>query len=237
MGSRRAMWAAAGGLRRSAVWGRAPRGRRPTVAPAKATPAEVDAAQFIAPRVEGELAFLLDGPPLGPHVTAQQVLAATEAVAPAMEIVTVGFRDWRIALPGTVADNASHGGFSLGPWSRRLHDQDLRTDGMLMEIDGRPAATGVGAAARASGGGGRVAADQALRPRRRDTARRHRALRRAGRDRPRAGRDDRHAASLRPRPTDRRIPLISFGIAGRSLSCTHAIGKLGVLTVRSNERE
>jgi 2-keto-4-pentenoate hydratase len=109
--------------------------------------AEVDAAVFVAPRAEGELAFLIGEPPPGPVITTQQALAATEAVAPAIEIVDSRIRDWRIKLPDTVADNASYGGFAVGSWSRALAYEDLRTVGMVMEVDGRPYSAGVGAAA------------------------------------------------------------------------------------------
>jgi len=109
--------------------------------------ATADASVFVAPRAEGELAFLIGDPPPGPVVTTQQVLAATEAVAPAIEIVDSRIRDWQIKLPDTVADNASYGGFAVGSWSRALAYEDLRTVGMMLELDGRPYSSGVGAAA------------------------------------------------------------------------------------------
>jgi 2-keto-4-pentenoate hydratase len=108
--------------------------------------ATADASVFVAPRAEGELAFLIGEPPAGP-VTVQQALAATEAVAPAIEIVDSRIRDWRIKLPDTIADNASYGGCAIGSWSRALAYEDLRTVGMMLEVDGRPYSTGVGAAA------------------------------------------------------------------------------------------
>jgi 2-keto-4-pentenoate hydratase len=109
--------------------------------------ATADTSVFVAPRAEGELAFLIGEPPPGPVVTIQQALAATEAVAPAIEIVDSRIRDWRIKLPDTIADNASYGGFAVGSWSRALAYEDLRTVGMMLEVDGRPYSTGVGAAA------------------------------------------------------------------------------------------
>jgi 2-keto-4-pentenoate hydratase len=109
--------------------------------------AAADASVFVSPRAEGELAFLIGEPPPGPVVTTQQVLAATEAVAPAIEIVDSRIRDWRIKLPDTVADNASYGGFAVGSWNRALAHEDLRTVGMMLEVDGQPYSSGVGAAA------------------------------------------------------------------------------------------
>lgn len=105
--------------------------------------AEVAAHTFIAPRVEGELAFLL-GADLGEGATPQGALAATEAVAVAIEIIDSRIQDWRLTIADTIADNASYGGFVLGPWSRETRHTDLGTVGMVMHQNGQVAATGVG---------------------------------------------------------------------------------------------
>lgn len=109
--------------------------------------AEVPAQLFIQPRLEGELAFLIGKPLAGPGVTLQAVLAATEAVALAVEIVDSRIEDWRIKLADTIADNASYGGFVVGSWDPSLREADLRTIGMLVHHNGRPAVEGIGAAA------------------------------------------------------------------------------------------
>ena len=49
-------------------------------------------------------------------MTVDDVLAATEAVAPALEIVDSRIADWRITLADTIADNASSGAVVLGDW-------------------------------------------------------------------------------------------------------------------------
>jgi len=115
--------------------------------PAPGGRGDVPADMFLQPRVEGELAFLLGELPVSETFSAQQVLAATEAVAPSIEIVDSRITDWRIKLADTVADNASYGGFLLGPWSRVLRDTDLRTIGMVVTQNGERVAEGVGAAA------------------------------------------------------------------------------------------
>ncbi|MFO7274165.1 MAG: 2-keto-4-pentenoate hydratase [Bacillota bacterium] len=105
------------------------------------------ASLFLQPRVEGEIAFLIGRRLQGPGVTLQEVLAATEAVAPAIEVVDSRIADWRITLADTVADNASFGAFTLGPWSRQWLHRDLRLTGMLVSHNGVEAVQGVGAAA------------------------------------------------------------------------------------------
>jgi 2-keto-4-pentenoate hydratase len=109
--------------------------------------AEAPIDVFLQPRVEGEIAFLIGETLDTPGVTPQQVLAATEALAAAIEIVDSRIDNWRIRLADTIADNASYGGLILGPWSRDLRKSDLRTLGMIMSHNGRPAVFGVGAAA------------------------------------------------------------------------------------------
>ncbi|MCW2986974.1 MAG: putative 2-hydroxypenta-2,4-dienoate hydratase [Conexibacter sp.] len=102
---------------------------------------------FLQPRIEGELAFLIGEPLNSPHVSPQLALAVTEAVAPSFEIVDSRIEDWRIKLADTIADNASYGGYTVGPWSRELRTRDLSSLGMRMSRNGDLVAEGLGAAA------------------------------------------------------------------------------------------
>ena len=115
--------------------------------PAKTGRTEIPTDAFLQPRVEGELAFLIGKPLEGANVTPQEVLAATEALAVSVEVVDSRIEDWRIKLADTIADNASYGGFTLGPWSRSLREADLRTLGMLIHQNGEPTVQAIGAAA------------------------------------------------------------------------------------------
>jgi 2-keto-4-pentenoate hydratase len=108
---------------------------------------EIPAADFLQPRVEGEIAFLIGKPLRGPNLTMQEVLAATEACALGIEIVASRIADWRIKLVDTIADNASYGGFTLGPWDSKMRDSDLAALAMTIHRNGTLAAEGVGAAA------------------------------------------------------------------------------------------
>jgi len=106
----------------------------------------VPASNFISPRIEGEVAFLFGKPLRSPNITPQDVLAATEACALGIEIVDSRIADWKIKFFDTIADNASYGGFTLGPWDKKLKGEDLAAIGMTISRNGELAAEGVGAA-------------------------------------------------------------------------------------------
>lgn len=110
----------------------------------------VSTAQLIAPRAEGEIAFVLKKDISGPSVTNADVLAATECVMPCFEIVDSRIRDWQIRIQDTVADNASCGLFVLGDQALSPRDVDLVTCGMVVEKNGALLSTGAGAAALGS---------------------------------------------------------------------------------------
>lgn len=121
------------------LWG----SRRLTTVGGRAT---VPAERFLQPRAEGEIAFLIgDEPPLGKTITAAEVLAATIAVAPAIEIVDSRIADWRITLADTIADNASFGAFAIGEWSESLSALALPEVEMRLTEDGKEVSAGVGA--------------------------------------------------------------------------------------------
>jgi 2-keto-4-pentenoate hydratase len=107
---------------------------------------ELPSDSFIQPRLEGELAFLIGRRLEGPNITLQDVLAATDAVAPAVEIVDSRITDYRIKITDTVADNASFGGFAVGPWRKDWREADLRLIAMLISQDGQSLSEGIGAA-------------------------------------------------------------------------------------------
>lgn len=72
---------------------------------------------FIQPRVEPEIAFKLrEALPTG-GCTAADVLAATEAIAPCIELIDSRIKDWNIGLIDTIADNASSAAFLVSDWS------------------------------------------------------------------------------------------------------------------------
>jgi len=104
----------------------------------------VPAARYCAPRIEPEICFRLAAPLRGPGVTVEDVLAATDAVAPALEIVDSRIRDWKITLADTVADNASSAGLVRGAWTPLAEAPDLATVVADLVVDGEPVASGSG---------------------------------------------------------------------------------------------
>lgn len=106
--------------------------------------------RLIAPRAEGEIAFVLEQDLKGPGVTASQVLEATAYVKPCFEIVDSRIADWKIRIQDTIADNASSGMFVLGRTPVKPQKVDFVTCGMVVWKNGEVLSTGAGAAALGS---------------------------------------------------------------------------------------
>jgi 2-oxopent-4-enoate/cis-2-oxohex-4-enoate hydratase len=106
----------------------------------------VDAKALIAPRAEAEIAFFLKFGLNGPGVTAADVLAATECIAPCFEIVDSRIEDWKIGIVDTVADNASCGVFVLGEARADPRDFDLPSLHVTVTKNGEPLSEGYGSA-------------------------------------------------------------------------------------------
>ena len=104
------------------------------------------ASGLIQPRAEGEIAFMLKSDLQGPGVTREDVLEATEWVAPCFEIVDSRIDDWKINIQDTVADNASCGVFVIGKKHTDPASLDLAAAAMQMTKNGQPAGSGLGSA-------------------------------------------------------------------------------------------
>lgn len=112
--------------------------------------ATIPAGRFIQPRIEAEIAFLMRAPLQG-CVTREQVLAATEWVAPSLEILDTRIvrRDEATGrartIVDTIADNAANAGIVLGRARHRPDATDLRRVGAIVSLDGTVEETGLGA--------------------------------------------------------------------------------------------
>lgn len=74
----------------------------------------VQGGRYLYPRVEVEVGFILADDLPGADCTEDDVLAATEALVPSIELIDTRITDWKIKLCDTIADNASSAGFVLG---------------------------------------------------------------------------------------------------------------------------
>ena len=113
---------------------------------------DIDIARtgLIQPRAEAEIAFILRDGLKGPGVTAEQVIAATEAIAPCFEIVDSRIRDWKIGIVDTVADNASCGVFVIGEARADPKGLDLPNLHVTVTKNGQPLSEGHGSAVQGS---------------------------------------------------------------------------------------
>jgi 2-keto-4-pentenoate hydratase len=92
----------------------------------------VAAGRVLQPKIEAEVAFLLDRDVDVEAPTVADVLRAVAYAMPALEIVGSRITNWDIGIVDTVADNASSGLFVLGGPVRRLDGLDLRALQMQM---------------------------------------------------------------------------------------------------------
>ncbi|WP_329791038.1 2-keto-4-pentenoate hydratase [Lentzea sp. DG1S-22] len=103
-----------------------------------------DASAYLYPRVEVEIAFLLARDLPGEGCTVEDVLEATEFVAPAIELIDSRIENWRIGLQDTIADNASSAGFVLGSGRVRPSEVDIDAVVATLRRNGEVVAEGRG---------------------------------------------------------------------------------------------
>jgi 2-keto-4-pentenoate hydratase len=107
---------------------------------------EIGRKQLIQPKVEAEVAFVLERDLDQERLTIADVLRAVAFALPAIEVVDSRITDWKIGILDTIADNASSGLYVLGATPKKLKDLDLRLAGMVMESAGEPISVGAGSA-------------------------------------------------------------------------------------------
>lgn len=113
---------------------------------------DIPIARFIEPRVEVELAFILKSRLSGPDCTVEAVLAATDWIVPAVEIIDARIRRVDPATGATrkvfdtIADNAANAGIVLGSKRVRPGAVDLKWSPALLWRNGVIEESGVAAA-------------------------------------------------------------------------------------------
>ena len=115
------------------------------------TPGDIPADRFIAPRVEVELAFVLKHRLQGPQVDVEQVLAATDYVQPAIEIIDARIEQFdrhskaMRKVFDTISDNAANAGIVLGGHRVHPREVDLPWVGAILRQNGAVEETGLAA--------------------------------------------------------------------------------------------
>lgn len=118
---------------------------------------DIPFVNFIAPRVEVELAFILNAPLRGPgleggkEITMADVLAATEYVTPAIEIIDSRIEQFdrhtkvMRKVYDTISDNAANAGVVLGARRVAPAEVDLPWCGAVLRQNGMVEETGLAA--------------------------------------------------------------------------------------------
>jgi 2-oxo-hept-3-ene-1,7-dioate hydratase len=106
---------------------------------------------FVVPRVEVELAFVLKKDLQGPDVTVEQVLAATEYVTPAIEIIDSRIEQFdrhtkvMRKVFDTISDNAANAGIVVGAEKVNPLTTNLPWCGAILTLNGVVEETGLAA--------------------------------------------------------------------------------------------
>lgn len=107
---------------------------------------EIRTSELIHPKVEAEICIVTKAPLKGPGCHVAAVMAATDFVVPAVEVIDSRYRDFKFDLKSVIADNTSSSRFVIGGRPRDLDELDLRTLGVVLEINGEIKTMAAGAA-------------------------------------------------------------------------------------------
>ena len=106
----------------------------------------LDTTALIAPKAEGELAFILKSTLDQPEMTREDVANAIGSVVASIEVVDSRVADWNIRISDTIADNASGSHFILGTTSKTLEEVTPSQVTMKLVKNGETVSEGSGAA-------------------------------------------------------------------------------------------
>lgn len=107
---------------------------------------DIKVDELIHPKIEAELAFITNKDLKGPGIHIGDVLAATELVMPAVEVIDSRYKDFKFDLKSVIADNSSSSRFMTGGVAKPVSEVDLKNIGVVMMINGEVVQTGAGAA-------------------------------------------------------------------------------------------
>jgi len=107
---------------------------------------DVKISELIHPKVEPEIAFVTKKELSGPGCHIGEVLSAIDFVLPAVEIIDSRYKDFKFDLKSVIADNSSSSRFVTGGRMMPVEELDLKTLGVVVEINGEVVDLGAGAA-------------------------------------------------------------------------------------------
>nr|WP_028987480.1 2-keto-4-pentenoate hydratase [Thermicanus aegyptius] len=99
-------------------------------------------SQFIHPRVEAEVAFLLGKDLKGEGLTEEEVFSATDHLMAAIEIIDSRYENFQFTMADVIADNASSSRFAVGTLLLTTGMDKVSTLGMTLRINGEVKALG-----------------------------------------------------------------------------------------------
>ena len=105
----------------------------------------IDIKELVHPRVEAEIAFVTKAELKG-DISVEQVLAATDYIIPAVEVIDSRYEKFKFDLVSVIADNGSSSRYVTGGRPRDPREMDLRTIGVVIEKNGEIMALGASAA-------------------------------------------------------------------------------------------
>lgn len=97
---------------------------------------EIDTSGLIHPKVEAEIAFVLRHELKGPGCHIAAVLAATEFVLPAVEVIDSRYKDFKFDLKSVIADNTSAARWITGGIASDVRGVDFSNLAIVMEKNG-----------------------------------------------------------------------------------------------------
>lgn len=100
---------------------------------------------LIHPKVEAEIGFVLKDP-LGRGCSIADVLAATDVIIPAAEIIDSRYEHFKFDMKSVVADNTSAARFVTGGRPRSVEGIDIANLGIVFEKNGQIVTTAAGSA-------------------------------------------------------------------------------------------
>ena len=107
---------------------------------------DIDTNRYLVPIVEPEITFLLKKDLKEPGITRVDVLAATEGVFASIEIPNKRYEEKDLTAADMLLIDTMPEGLVLGDTMHDPHNLDLRSQGVILEINGEVVATGAGAA-------------------------------------------------------------------------------------------